>query len=46
MMKDRSRIVYPNNAPEVKYKKMDERSYCFGSLAFDFNAIDDSYLEE
>ena len=45
-LKYRSRNIYINNEPVVKFKQKDERSCCFGSLTSYFNAIGDSYSEE
>ena len=45
-LKDMSRIVYPNSAPEIKYKQNDGNSCCFGMLAYAFEAIDGFYEEE
>ena len=38
-LKDRSRIVYPKNAPAVRYKQNDEISCRFGSLKYDFSIL-------
>ena len=45
-MKDRIRAVYPNNAPEVKYKQNDKISCFFGSLASVFATIGNFRAEE
>ena len=45
-LKDISRTVYPNNAPEVEYKQNDKIRCCFGILASAFAAIGDFYTEE
>ena len=42
-LKDRSRVVYPNNSPVIKYKQNDESSCCFGILASDFAAVGGFY---
>ena len=41
-----SNILYPDNAPEVKYTQNYYSSYCFGSLAYNFATIGYLYAEE